>query len=55
MLRVVLVAQYYTILVERGRIIHGDVLIEESALNEVARHLSIENEPSHHICFTSFG
>ena len=28
---------YYTILVEGGRTIQGDVLIEENALNEVVR------------------
>ena len=34
-------ALYYTILVEHGRTIQGDVLIEESALNEVIRFLQI--------------
>ena len=32
-------AHYYTNLVEGGRTIRGDFLIEESALNEVVRYV----------------
>ena len=39
-------AHYYTIVVEGGHTIRGDVLIEESVLNEVAQLFGLLKEQS---------
>ena len=37
-----MLAHYFIYLLEGGRTIQGDVLIKESILNEIVRHLSIK-------------
>ena len=37
-------AQYYTNLVEGGRSVQGDILIEESALDSVVRYYVLKSE-----------